>query len=422
MGRGQQGNGIEIHRGKLRIRFTVNGKRYVEPLDLKATAPNMKAAQRIAGDVRDKIRLGVFDHAAAFPNSRNILKQEPEQQAPVQILRQYAATWLKTLTGAKSTLDGYRTSIDNFWLNVVIATERDAATGEDKETQLGDLAINAVRHTHIATAIAAKAKAGVTGKTTNNHLIPIRKLFEAAGADELIETSPVAKVRNRRHQKAPPDPFTREEMDKILKHMNEHFPHVIHDYFQFAFTTGLRPSEAIALRWGDMDWNRRTVTVSRAHVRHKEKDTKTHNVRDVDLNDLAVAALNRQKAATFMRGTNARVFCSPEGEPWLSERRLREDYFHPALKACGIRLRKAYNTRHTFATINLMAGVNPAYIATQLGHADTTMLFKHYAKWIRGADSGTEAAKSRAAFGAAKTLELAPNWPQTNVMPIKSKT
>jgi len=422
MGRGKPGGGVEIHRGKLRVRFTVNGQRYVEPLGLLATAPNIKAANRIAAELRDKIRLGVFDYAAAFPHSKNIPQAEPQQPDPVQTIREYAKTWLKTLTGEKSTVDGYRTSIENFWLNVVVLTEKDEATGEDKDVKLGDLAITAVRHTHIATAVASKAKAGVTGKTTNNHLIPIRGLFEAAIADELIEVSPVAKVKNRKHQKPPPDPFTREEMDKILVHMNEHYAHVIHDYFQFAFATGLRPSEAIALRWGDIDWNRRTVTISRAQVRHKEKGTKTHNVRDVDLNDLAVAALTRQKAATFMKGTNAQVFCSPEGEAWLSERRLREDYFHPALKAKGIRLRKAYNTRHTFATINLMAGVNPAYIATQLGHADTTMLFKHYAKWIKGADSGTEAAKSRAVFGAGKTLELAPNWPQDNVMPIKSKT
>jgi integrase len=170
-------------------------------------------------------------------------------------------------------------------------------------------------------------------------------------ADGVIEVSPLAKVKNRKHQKPPPDPFTREEMDMILTHMEDHYPHVIHDYFQFSFATELRPSEVIALRWGDIDWNRRTVTVSRAHVRHQEKGTKTHNVRDVDLNDMAVAALTRQKVATFMKGPNAHVFCSPESKPWLSERRLREDYFHPALKGCGVRLRKAYNTRHTFATI-----------------------------------------------------------------------
>ena len=136
---------------------------------------------------------------------------------------------------------------------------------------------------------------------------------------------------------------------------------------------------------------------------------------------MAVAALTRQKVATFMKGPNAHVFCSPESKPWLSERRLRENYFHPTLRATGIRLRKAYNTRHTFATINLMAGINPAYIASQLGHADTTMLFKHYAKWIKGADSGAEAAKSRAALGAGKTLDLVPNWSPNNVMPITSR-
>jgi integrase len=408
MGRGKLGSGVDVHKGSLRIRFTYNGKRCAEVLALKPNSANIKAAERMSGEIRQKLALGVFDYAATFPNSKKAPKQEVK---PPQLLRDYAKNWLKTLTGEKSTLDGYKSQIDNFWLTVMV-------TEEDQELQLGDLAVTAVRHTHIATAVAVKAKAGVSGKTTNNLLIPIRNLFEAVKADELIEISPIAKVKNRKHQKPPPDPFTREEMDKILGHMESHYPYVIHDYFQFSFSTGLRPSEVIALHWGDIDWNRRTVTVSRAHVRHQDKGTKTHNVRDVDLNDLAVAALTRQKVATFMKGINAHIFCSPESKPWLSERRLREDYFHPALRATGIRLRKAYNTRHTFATINLMAGINPAYIASQLGHANTTMLFKHYAKWIKGADSGAEAAKSRAAFGAGKPLGLVPNWSPGKVQKI----
>lgn len=408
MGRGKSGSGVDVHKGSLRIRFTYSGKRYAEILPLKPNAANIKAAERIADDLRQRIKFGTFDYAAVFPNSKNAPKQDV---LPPQNLRDYADNWLKTLTGEKSTLDGYRTQIENFWLGVTV-------TENKRDIQLGDLAVTAVRHTHIATAIALKAQAGVSGKTTNNLLIPIRNLFEAARADGLIEVSPIAKVKNRKHQKAPPDPFTRAEMDMILAHIETHYPPCIHAYFLFAFATGLRPSELIALRWGDMDWNRQTVTVSRAHVRHQDKGTKTHKIREVDLNDLALAALTRQKAATFMKGLSANVFSSPEGKPWLSERRLREDFFHPALRATGIRLRKAYNTRHTFATINLMAGTNPAYIASQLGHADTTMLFKHYAKWIKGADSGAEAAKSRAAFGAWKPGELVPDWSPQNVMPI----
>ncbi|EJL26614.1 phage integrase family protein [Caulobacter sp. AP07] len=44
------------------------------------------------------------------------------------------------------------------------------------------------------------------------------------------------------------------------------------------------------------------------------------------------------------------------------------------------RRRGAYQTRHTFATIPLMGGINPAYIARQLGHASLAMVFKVYAK------------------------------------------
>lgn len=68
---------------------------------------------------------------------------------------------------------------------------------------------------------------------------------------------------------------------------------------------------------------------------------------------------------------------------------------------CSIRYRAcaAYQTRHTFATLALMAGVNPAYIARQLGHANTAMLFKHYSKWIDGADAGREKSKLNGVFG-----------------------
>src|SRR6185312_11179043 len=110
-------------------------------------------------------------------------------------------------------------------------------------------------------------------------------------------------------------------------------------------------------------------------------------------------ALIRQKKFTFMQEPDAPIFCCPEGTSWANEQRQRDDFFYPALKACGIRKRVAYNTRHTFATINLMAGINPVYIASQLGHTTTAMLFQRYAKWIPNADGGRSAAQMDAAFG-----------------------
>ena len=53
------------------------------------------------------------------------------------------------------------------------------------------------------------------------------------------------------------------------------------------------------------------------------------------------------------------------------------------MKELGIRYRPPYNCRHTYATICLMAGMNPAFIAKQLGHS-VQMLLDRYAHWIDG--------------------------------------
>jgi hypothetical protein len=44
------------------------------------------------------------------------------------------------------------------------------------------------------------------------------------------------------------------------------------------------------------------------------------------------------------------------------------------------------------------AGARPGYVARQLGHANTGMLFKVYSKWIDGSDNQRERAKLDAAF------------------------
>lgn len=374
MGRGRKGTGVEVRGKAIRMRFTYQGRLCVEPLPIAATPQNIKAAERLAGEIRQKMELGVFDYAKTFPNSKRV---RPDEKPTFEA---YADTWLATLTCEKSTADGYRTSIKNFWVP--------AFTGKR---------IDEIKHSDVAKAVADKA-AVASAKTTNNHLIPLRGLFGAAIADGHIEVSPAAKVHNRRHQRAEIDPFEPDEMEAIVGRFAERGPEQLWAYFEFAFNTGLRTSEQIMLRWGNVDWRRQTIKVSAARVRHKVKGTKTHHARDVDLNDRAIAALTAMKKHTFLKGPNEPIFADPEGNPWTSDRKQREDFFYPALKALGIRQRRAYNTRHTYATRSLMAGVNLAYIARQLGHKDTSMLLKHYARWIDGADKGAERAKMNQAF------------------------
>ncbi|HEV2562335.1 MAG TPA: DUF3596 domain-containing protein [Rhizomicrobium sp.] len=378
MGRGRNGSGVDARKHCLRLRFTYQGKRCAERLDLSPTPGNIKVAERMMAQIRQRIALDVFDYAATFPNSATIL------QAAIPLFSDYVKTWLATITCEKSTAAGYRTVLNNFW----------------KPTFAGKR-LDEIKHTDVTKAIATKA-ATASAKTTNNLLIPLRGLFAAAQADKYLMQLPTDQVHNRRHQRAEIDPFEPEEVALIVARMKERSPEVVWAYYEFAFNTGLRTSEEIILRWGNFDSRRRSVKVSNALVRHKVKDTKTHTVRDVDLNDRAIAALAVMKKHTFMRGPNEPIFCDPEGRPWTSDRKQREEYFYPTLKALGIRQRRAYNTRHSYATMALMGGVNLAYVARQLGHKDTTMLLRHYAKWIDGADKGVEAAKLNAAFNAAR--------------------
>lgn len=369
MGRRSTGT-VEPLRSTIRLKFTVHGTRCVETLDLAPSPANIRAAERLMGRIQGAIASGTYRRADYFSGSG---------PARTEAFGTYADEWLKTLTGAKSTRRSYRTAINATW-----------------KPAFGDVPLVQIRHSDILKAVSAK-KATASGKTVNNALIPLRAIFQMALKDELIVKDPTEGVENLGHQAAEPDPFEADEAARILAHMAAKFPEPVWNYYEFSLNTGLRPSEQIALCWGDIDWKRRKARIQRARVDWEDKGTKTNRVRDVDLSDDALAALKRQKAHTFMKDPEGPIFNNPyTGKPWPDEQVQRRRYFNPTLRALGLRHRDAYQTRHTFATLLLMGGVNPAWIAKQLGHANTGMLFKVYTRWIDGADRGAEAAKANA--------------------------
>ena len=120
-------------------------------------------------------------------------------------------------------------------------------------------------------------------------------------------------------------------------------------------------------------------------------------VRDIELNTRAKAALAKQKSLTFLK--DGYVFENPvTDERYSEERPLRREYWNPTLKALGMRERHCYQTRHTYATLNLIADANPMWVAKQLGHATMAMLLTIYSRWIDGVDRSSEKGKIDAMF------------------------
>ena len=62
------------------------------------------------------------------------------------------------------------------------------------------------------------------------------------------------------------------------------------------------------------------------------------------------------------------------------------------MKLSRLRHRDARQTRHTYATLCLHAGLTPAWVAKQLGHS-VEMFYGVYSKWIEGGDHGAERRK-----------------------------
>lgn len=376
-------NGVEVREKSIRLFFVHEGKRCRETLTMAGkpmapTAANVKYAHRVAAEIRDKIRLETFVLTDFFPDSPRAAGVTPA--AGEKNFGQWCAMWLETKGRlAKRTLSQYENALA-IWQSLLGA-----------EAPMEKL-------THATVAAKVGGYPWKSAKLLNNYLIPLRGVFALAGR-ELKTENPMEGIENSKHQAAAPDPLSTAEMERILADLRERYDPRVHAYFEFAFLTGMRPEELIALQWGDVDWNHATVKVARARTAGEEKDLKNYNSRDVDLLGRAVAALQAMKPWTFMGGQDAAIFQNPvTNRPWHDERSQRDHYWTPSLRRLGIRRRRAYQTRHTYAANALAAGVNPAYIARQMGHKNAKMLFSVYAKWIDGADRGREKAKLEAAL------------------------
>ncbi len=60
-----------------------------------------------------------------------------------------------------------------------------------------------------------------------------------------------------------PDPFSAEEAESLLAAFQKHFPRY-HPLALLYLRTGLSPSEALALKWEDIDFGGRFVEVRRS--------------------------------------------------------------------------------------------------------------------------------------------------------------
>ncbi len=165
-------------------------------------------------------------------------------------------------------------------------------------------------------------------------------------------------------------------------------------------TCQLRVSEALALHWSDIDWDRAVLRVERTLTKTKQRAVvegapkSEAGRRAVALPLLALAALREQRARQQARQVvTGWVFDRGDGE------RLHAETFRAqlerAMQDAGVPRLTPHGLRHTGATALARAGVSPKTLAARLGHSSVTTTFDLYAHAL--VDDQRDAAEAFAA-------------------------
>lgn len=358
------------HSQSIQISFSYRGVRCRESLALPHTAANIKYAERLKSEVQNGIERGTFDYSVYFPNSpkARLFGKVASEKTIGDLLGDFITLCRQATANGKmspSTLNGYEKIITGHLLPA-----------------FSSIPLAEIEPAHIKDWILSQEK---TAKTVRNILTPLRSVLEDALNEGLIQSNPLDKislnkllVKTTTKSTYEIDPFSADEIKAILSNCEGQGKNLI----QFAFWSGLRTSELIALEWGDIDFIGNKVRVSRAVVEKTEKGTKTAaGTRDVMLWPMALSALQDQKQHTFIEGK--RVFHNPRtGDEWETDAQIRKTLWTHVLKKAGMRYRNPYQTRHTFASTLLSRGENLWWLSQQMGHTDTEMIMKNYGKWI----------------------------------------
>ena len=161
-------------------------------------------------------------------------------------------------------------------------------------------------------------------------------------------------------------------------------------------TTGSRLGEALALRWGDIDWDRRTVTIQQAisgdAAKRVIKTPKTASgSRTLALGPRLVAVLkvyaaHQQEWRGLAGGAwheTGLVFTTLQGK--MLSKRYIDRAFKAALKRAGLPDSiRVHDLRHGVATQWLSAGVNPVVVSKRLGHSNVAFTLQVYGHVLPG--------------------------------------
>lgn len=347
--------------------FRYQGVRCREYTRLKDTAANRKTAERMLAKIEAEIELGQFVYRSYFPGSQ--LAERFDRQTPTiasQAFNTFAEEWFRDakVEYRESHRRTVRLHIDKhlvpfFGSRVVTSIKK-----PDVLAFRSHVAAQPGRHSDTMSPSAI------------NHILSSLNQIMTEAAERYEFVNPCTGIKRLKVPRTRVFPFDMEEVRMIVDQVRPDF----RDYYTVRFFTGMRTAEIHGLKWKYVDFERREILIRETLVLGRTEATKTDgSEREIHMSEPVYLALRRQKKATA--SLSDYVFCARNGAP-LSNNNVTKRVWYPLLRHLELKQRRAYQTRHTAATLWLAAGENPEWIARQMGHTSTEMLFRVYSRYV----------------------------------------
>jgi len=226
----------------------------------------------------------------------------------------------------------------------------------------------------------------------NHYLSVINRIFKYAVLMDIISSNPFDKVikpKSRQTQRKG-NFLTKEELKEFLKLAQNTTLSYFFPLVHLMSYTGLRQGEALALKWSDIDFENKKITVNKTAARIKERQTlqtpKTKNSKRVISIDPATLSILKSwkkdqikiyfKNGKHFEGDENFIFTNQRGE-WVHIHNFIR-YFKRFIADHKLKPITPHGLRHTHASLLFSAGVEPKNISDRLGHSTVQITLDLY--------------------------------------------
>ena len=200
--------------------------------------------------------------------------------------------------------------------------------------------------------------------TVNRYTAALSHAFSVAAIEwEWLENSPMRKVRKLKEPRGRIRFLSDNERDRLITTCKENTDTILHIALILALGTGARKMEILGLRWQDVDFKRKVITLQK---------TKNGEIRVLPLTGYGLQLLEAH-AAKEHSDTDF-VFPNKFGTAPVSIKRC----WKTAVKEAGIDNFRFHDLRHSAASYLAMNGASLPELAEVLGHKTLAMV-KRYA-------------------------------------------